>query len=128
MIARLTDPEHSVIVSPAFVGDKKEMLLELYKRMDEQPDDTLVLIDVKDNHLKALLVAYDEDDHVFIRQAHKSKDMKTPRLMYYKLCQWAKSKGKNKLRLGCEDKRTRRMYKRRYGFHSIGGVEMEKAI
>ena len=128
MIARLTKPEHSVAVAPAFVGDKTEILLELYKRMDEKPDDTFVLVDITDNHLKALLVAYATDDCVFIRQAHKSKDMHNPKLMFFKLCEWARKKGYDKLQLGCEDKRIRRMYKKRYGFHSIGGVEMEKKL
>jgi hypothetical protein len=125
---RTTDPEISVYLIPWFIGSPVEIGLELHRRMTQTPDDTCVLLAMKDNYIKALLIGYMEDGDLFVWQAHKSKDMDRPRLMFHELCVWGRSRGAKKARLISPDKRARRMYRKKYGFHNIGETEMEREI
>ena len=65
---------------------------------------------------------------MYIWQFRKSKDMDKPRQMEHKLYEWAREKGATRAVLGCEDKRIRRLYKRKYGFTPTTGVYMEKTL
>ena len=130
-IIRIKNPEISVHLLPWYIEDNQtplEIGMELNDRMINKPDDTCVLLAIKNGYLKCVLIGYIENDYLFIWQARKSKDMDRPRLMFRKLCEWGKSKGVEKAQLIASDKRVRRLYKRKYGFTSVGGPVMEKQL
>ena len=130
-ITRVTNPEVSIHLLPWYVEDDMSALeigMELNDRMTGYPDETCVLVATDKGCLKAVLIGYIEKDYLFVWQGKKSKDMKQPRLIFHKMCEWGKSKGVERARLGSHDKRVRRMYKRKYGFASVGGVLMEKQL
>jgi hypothetical protein len=130
-ITRVQNPEISVHLLPWYVEDDKTALeigMELNDRMTDCPDETCVLVATDKGHLKAVLIGYIENDYLFVWQAKKSKDMNRPHLIFHKMCEWGKSKGVEKARLGTSNKRVRRMYKRKYGFTPIGEALMEKSI
>lgn len=131
-IVRQTNPEVCFALIPWFVPNQNQNVLEigaeLYQRMIDKPDDTLVLTALNGEYCEGVLISYVDADHVHIFQARKARDFQYPRLMFAKTMEWAKAKGFNKLTLGCEDKRLRRMYKTKYGFVSSGGVYMERSI
>ena len=130
-ILRITNPEISVHLLPWYVEDNKTQLeigMELNDRMRENPDDTCVLLAIKDGYLKGVLIGYLEDDYLFIWQAKKSKDMDRPRLILHEMCRWAKQNGKKKIVIGSSNKRVRRLYKRKYGFTPSTGIYMERAL
>jgi hypothetical protein len=128
-ITKITDPDISIHLVPWYVEDdmtRVEVGMELNDRMTNHGDDTCVLVATDKDMIKAMLIGYIEDDYLFCWQARKSKDMRQPRLIFHKLCEWGRTKGMKKMRLMSGDKRIRRMYRRKYGFTSIGGSLMEK--
>lgn len=130
-IVRTKNPDICYYLVPWFITDEKsayEIGAELYQRMKQQPEDTYVQVGVEGQQIKSILIAYTMPNYVHIWQARKDKDMNRPRLAFHKLCRWAKRQGYDKLRLATPNKRVRRMYKKKYGFVPLGGMEMEKQI
>jgi len=129
-IIRVTNPEISIQLLPWYVEEDRtamEIGMELNDRMIESPNDTCVLAAIDKGFMKAMIVGFIEEDYLFIWQAKKSKDMDRPRLVFHRLCEWGKQKGISKIKLVSQDKRIRRLYKRKYGFHHIGDGVMEKS-
>jgi len=136
-ILRQTNPNISFALIPWFVPSSEQTILqigaELYQKMIDIPDDTLVLTAMEGEYCKAIIIAYSEVNEqgkvqVYLWQARKLKDFKYPRLVFAKAVEWAKYKQATRLILGSEDKRVRRMYKRKYGFSPMGGNYMERAV
>ena len=130
-IIRITNPEISVHLLPWYVEDNKtplEIGMELNDRMRENPDDTCVLLAVDKGYIKGVLIGYMDSTSLFVWQARKSKDMNRPRLIFQRLCEWGKQKNADKVQLISDDKRVRRLYKRKYGFTHIGEGLMEKEL
>lgn len=130
-IIRIKNPEISIWLLPWYVEDDKTVLeigMELNDRMQNEPDNTCVLLAVDKGYLKAVLVGYLDGNKLIIWQGKKSKDMNRMHLLGHKLYKWAREHGATKAVLGSSDKRVRRLYKRKYGYHSIGGPLMEKSL
>jgi len=131
-ILRQTNPDISFALIPWFVPSSKQTVLdigaELYQRMIDTPDNVVVLTAMEGEYCKAISIAYYEDGKVIYWQARKQRDFQYPRLMVAKIFEWAKTKKVDKVIVGSEDKRLRRMYKTKYGFKPVGGVYMERCI
>ena len=132
-IIRVTNPEISIPLLPWFAEAEGELSREecaeaLRILMTEMPDDTCVLVATDKGYMKAMIIGYMEDGNLWSWQGRKSKDFRSYGLLWNKLHQWGRAKGATKSTLGCECKRRRRLYKRKYGYKSIDGKYMEKAI
>jgi len=133
-IIRVTNPEISIPLLPWFAEAEGELSREecvkgLQILMTEMSEETCVLVATDKQYMKGFVVGYiEKDGGLWIWQAKKSKDMRNFQLLIHKLYTWARTMGAKKATLGSDDKRLRRLYKRKYGYTPIGGNLMEKAI
>lgn len=115
---------------PWFVeGDqtREEIFLELYGRLEQDPDDIFVEIALDGDICKGILISYVSDDHIWIWQARTAKDFRQPEKLLDDLISWAKQKKITKLRAGCSNDKSMKLFMRRYGFKKEGS-EIQRDI
>lgn len=108
---------------PWFVeGDqtRKEIFMELYGRLEQEPENTFVEVVLDGDMCKGVLVGYVSGDHIWIWQARAKKDFKQGKRMFGDLIAWATRKGKNELRAGCSKNKNMKLFMRRFGFKKDG--------
>ena len=100
MIIRATDPMVSVYLLPYFVeGDMHRIDIgtELYDRMAFKPDETCVLLSIENYNVMFMLVAYKDNDSVFIWQARANNYCKENQQILDAVTEWSRSLGIHKL-------------------------------
>ncbi len=115
---------------PWFVeGDqaREEIFLELYGRLEQDPDNTFVEIALDGEICKGVLIAYTLNDSVWIWQARTAKDFNQSEKMLDDLINWTKTKNITKLRAQCSKDKAEKIFMRRYGFKK-DGIEIVKEI
>jgi hypothetical protein len=132
-LIRYLNAKHPAIcwpLLPWFVEDDKtvqEIFLELYGRLEKQPEDTYVDIAMDGDKCMAILIAYINDGEVWIWQARVSKNFKKQKQMFNRLKKWSSEKDVKYIRMKTSGERLEKFYKRRYRFHKNGDI-MELAI
>ena len=106
---------------------REEIFMELYGRLENKPQDTFVEVALDGDICKGILIAYLEDDYVWIWQARIAKDFKNARPMLVSLSDWARTRNITELRAGCSKNKARDLFMRRYGFKKDGN-EIVKEI
>ena len=69
---------------------RQEIFLELYERLEKDPDNTFVEVALDGDIAKAVLIAYKDGDSVWIWQARSSVSFRHGKVMLRHLRQWAK--------------------------------------
>jgi hypothetical protein len=119
---------------PWFVenGDtREEIFMQLYGRLEKDPDNTFVLIAMEDGYCHGFMVAYCQEDDVLLWQARtrspfdklypENTDIyKHNNKAFDMLFKWTLKKGKNKVSAICNNERTENLVMRRYGFKKNG--------
>jgi hypothetical protein len=104
---------------PWFVeGDqtRKQIFLELYARLEQEPENTFVEIALEGEYCKAILIAYVSGDCVWVWQARASNDFNEGKKMLNNLINWSKNKKINKLKAACSKDKNAKLIMRRFGF------------
>ena len=101
-IINAKNPEVSIHLLPWYVVNdmpRFEIGLRLYDRLQEQPEDTLVLIAVDETtaDVKGMLIAENREDSAFMWQAKVKSGCGASKDLFERLTTWAKSKGKTKI-------------------------------
>ena len=120
-ILNTKNPEIAVLLIPWYVPVEKspvDICLELRQRLTERPEDTFCAVAIEDNVGHAMLLAYVNDDHVWLWQARARAGFKYGRILFNGVTEWARSKGYKQLRMGTSQGRMR-AYQRRYGFKPV---------
>lgn len=106
---------------------REEIFMELYGRLEQDPDNVYIDIALEGEICKGVLIATKDDDGVWVWQARKSDGFKKSKEMFSRMVDWAKESGATSLRLKTDDGKLEKLYSRRYGFAKSGDY-MEKAI
>ncbi len=106
---------------------REEIFMELYGRLEQDPEDTFVEIALDSEICKAILIGYVLDDHIWIWQARSQKGFQQSEKMLDDLMSWAKNKNITELRAQCSRNKAKRIFMRRYGFKK-DGAEIVKEI
>lgn len=101
---------------------RQEIFLELYGRLEQEPENTFVEIALDDQICKGILMAYVSENHVWIWQARAAKGFAFQKEMFSHLKEWAKSKNKKVMRMGTHNDRLEKLYSRKFGFSKNGDV------
>ena len=115
---------------PWFVeGDqtREEIFMELYGRLEQEPENTFVEIALDDDICKGVLIAYVSGDHVWVWQARTAKRFNYQKEMFEHLQIWSNDKGISKLRAICYGDKSTKLFMRRFGFKK-DGQEIQKDI
>lgn len=99
---------------------REEIFMELYERLETNPEDTYIEIALCGEICKGVLIGYIDGDHVWIWQAHAAKDFKKSHKMLNNMMKWAKAKGITRLKAECTKDRNERLIMRRFGFKKDG--------
>jgi len=105
----------------------QEIFTDLYTRLSTEPDKVFCEIALENEKCKAVLIAYETPECVWIWQARASRGFKNSRKMFDDLKKWAKAKDKKTMKLSTNNPKMEKIYSRRYGFEKNGDC-MEKAI
>lgn len=100
--------------------------MELYGRLEQDPDNTFVEVALDGDICKGVLIAH-ASDSVWIWQARVSKDFEYSKKMLDDLIGWAKTRNVTELRAQCSKDKAKKVFMRRYGFKE-DGVEIVKEI
>ena len=119
---------------PWFIEGKEtreEIFLQLYNRLEQDPDNTFVLIAMEGEYCHGFMAAYCREDDVLLWQARTRSpfdELYPDKANIYEyndkafeiLFEWAASKGKKIVSAICHEKRTESLVMRRYGFKKDG--------
>lgn len=105
---------------------REEIFMELYGRLENDPDNTFVEIALDDELCKGILIGYISEGHVWIWQARASEDFEHSKKMLNDLMKWAKDKGTKELRARCSKDRNTNLIMRRFGFTKDGNEIVRK--
>ena len=96
--------------------------MELYGRLEQDPENTFVHVALDEEICKGVLIAYNSKDSVWIWQARAAKNFKYQKDMFSHLKRWAKNKNKKVMRMETHNEKLEKFYKHRFGFTKIGDV------
>ena len=118
---------------PWFVeGDqtREEIFMELYGRLEQDPENTFVEIALDGDICKGVLIAYNfsnSNDAIWIWQARAAKGFRYQKDMFSHLKEWSKNKNKKVMRMETHNDKLEKLYSRKFGFTKNGDV-MECAV
>jgi len=125
---RIYDPGVSYLLAPWFICHDKtrvEIGEELYRRLEESPEDTYCVVIAEPERFWGFIIAYTRYDDVFIWQALALPGMGCSGEVFADFLEWAKGKGY--ARISCEARRNEAV-KRLYGFKNSDNGELIKDI
>lgn len=132
LFTRVTDPDVALLLLPWFVEENCNMNRlqlgeELFNRMTDYPEDTLVLLIYYGDELRAFGVAYCRENDVKIWQAGSiNLDRQVVDVGFDFIKRWAKSKGRS--RITTEPNRNLKIWKRRWGFEPVSEKEVAMEV
>ena len=101
--------------------------MELYGRLEKDPDNTYVDIALDGSKCRAVIIAYTSNDYVWIWQSRSTKKFKNQKEMINRLKLWAKHKKAKNVKMQTYNNKLEKFYNRRYGFTKHGDT-MELAV
>ena len=118
-VIRTSNPDAAFALLPFYVPDnqtREQIAEELFARLCNAPDDTLLVVGRENNKIKFMSISYVHDDEVFCWQAYHDKTVsrKWVDLVFGMIQGWAKVK--NKKRITAIPNRNPKLWKRRWGF------------
>jgi hypothetical protein len=96
MTYKTTDPSMAVLLMPMYLDtweSKEQVCFNLCKQLSESPEDILFLLEVNEDHVDGILVAYKDDDRLVVWQAN-GIDVKSVEPY---LVKWGQVNGCNKM-------------------------------
>lgn len=129
-IQKTTNPKISFALIPWFVPanlDRLQIGWELHEMLRKEPDNVFCLIATENGIGQAVLIAYTEENYVWVWQRRIKAGFKYQKFMYDGLVNWSKARGFDRLRCGAS-KRAGRVLRRRYGFEDCGNNKLERLI
>ena len=131
-IVKTSNPDAALALLPLYVEvdgmDRKALAEQLYIRLCNQPDDTLVIALTESNFPVGFAVAYADEKEVSIRQAYclPTVDKRWVDISLGVIIGWAKIKGFNKIT--GKPNRTAKLWKRRWGFEIADDGSVYKTV
>ena len=124
------NPNVALMLVPWFVPVNQkleDMMLELYDRLKNDPDDTFVCLVIQDDLIKGMVIAYCRAMDVFIWQArNQGLARATVDRVLDGLYHWAKAKGFG--RITTIPNRAAKLWERRWGFRQQDSNILYKEI
>ena len=101
---------------------RQEIFLELYARLEQDPDNTYVVVALDGDVCHGFMVAYKDEDEIWVWQAKALRDFGKTKEVVEHLTAWAKERGATIIKGQCSKDRNTRLIMRRFGFKKSGNT------